>query len=108
MEMTRNLSIFLLLFSTSSAFLQSGVKDIPEVQGREWTSARDHTSVIRISPECPAGHAISLFLKSESASFSWTPDTRYGKELLYQAIQPHRVHLYKYELQVDGKFTGDP
>jgi hypothetical protein len=76
------------------------VSDIPEVRGREWTSVRDHTSVIKISPECPVGHQLRLILKSESASFSWTPDVRYGKELLYQAIQLHRVHLYRYELTV--------
>jgi hypothetical protein len=78
-------------------------KDIPEARGREWTSARDHTSVIRISRECPVGHELKLFLKSESASFAWTPDARYGKELLYQAIQLHRVHVYRYHLVV-GKF----
>lgn len=76
------------------------VGDIPEIRGREWTSVRDHTSVIRISPDCPAGHKIKLFLKSESASFSWTPDARYGKELLRQAIQLHRVHLNQLEMTV--------
>jgi hypothetical protein len=78
------------------------VKDIPEVRGREWTSVRDHTSVIHISTDCPAGHEIRLFLRSESASFSWTPDARYGKELLHQAIQRHRVHLDSVRLVVGG------
>ncbi|MGW8181298.1 MAG: hypothetical protein ACWGQW_21415, partial [bacterium] len=81
----------------------SVVKDIPEVRGREWTSVRDHTSVIRISPECPVGHKPMLFLKSESASFSWTPDARYGKELLYQAIQLHRVHVNRLDLKVGAR-----
>lgn len=75
-------------------------RDIPEVRGREWTSVRDHTSVFRISPDCPVGHELKLFLRSESASFHWTPDARYGKELLYQAIQLHRVHVYRYDLVV--------
>ena len=76
------------------------VQDIPEVRGREWTSVRDHTSVVRISPNCPAGHKAKLFLRSESASFTWTPDARYGKELLYQAIQLHRVHMNQFDLVV--------
>jgi hypothetical protein len=76
------------------------VQDIPEVRGREWTSVRDHTSVIRISPECPLGHELKLFVRSESASFAWTPDARYGKELLYQAIQLHRVHVNRLDLVV--------
>jgi hypothetical protein len=76
------------------------VQDIPEVRGREWTSVRDHTSAIRISPDCPIGHKPVLFLKSESASFHWTPDARYGEELLYQAIQLHRVHVNRLDLTV--------
>ena len=76
------------------------VQDIPETRGREWTSVRDHTSVISISPECPIGHKPVLFLKSESASFHWTPDARYGEKLLYQAIQLHRVHVNRLELMV--------
>jgi predicted alpha/beta superfamily hydrolase len=78
------------------------VGDIPEVRGREWTSVRDHTSVIRISPECPVGHEAKLFLRSESASFFWTPDARYGNELLYQAIQLHRGHVNSLRLVVGG------
>jgi hypothetical protein len=79
------------------------VRDIPEVRGREWTSVRDHTSVIRIEPECPAGHEVRLFLRSESASFAWTPDARYGKELLYQAIQLHRVHVNSLRLVIGNR-----
>jgi hypothetical protein len=81
----------------------SVVKNIPETREREWTSVRDHTSVIRISPDCPPGHELKLFLKSESASFTWTPDARYGKELLYQAIQLHRVHFNRLKLTVVGR-----
>ncbi len=78
-------------------------EDVAEKKGREFTSVRDHTSVIRISPDCPAGHKIRLFLKNESYSFVWTPDMRYGKEPLYQATQRYRDHFHQYELVVGGE-----
>ena len=74
--------------------------DIAEQKELEWTSVKDHTNRFRISPDCPKGHKIELVLKNESYSYFWQPDYRYGKELLYQAVQLHRNHLHRYILTV--------
>ena len=74
--------------------------DLGEPKGREWTSVQNHTSRFRISPQCPRGHEMRLVLESESYSFHWLPDTRFGKELLYQARQLHRNQLHGFTLTV--------
>jgi len=48
----------------------------------------------------PPGAAIPLLLDNESWSFSFEPDMRYGKELLYQAFQLHAHHLHRLTLTV--------
>jgi len=74
--------------------------DIAEQKELEWTSVKDHTSSLRISPDCPAGRRIELILKNESYSYHWKPDHRYGKQLLLQAFQFHRDHIQRYTLTV--------
>ena len=76
------------------------IADIEEEKQREWTSAMERTSVIRLSPDTPHGTRIPLLLDNESWSFTWTPDVRYGVEKLYQAFQLHTHHLHRYELVV--------
>jgi hypothetical protein len=41
-----------------------------------------------------------LLLSSESWSFHYTPDVRYGPLPLYQAFQLHTRHLHKHQLRV--------
>ncbi len=77
-------------------------EDLAEQKELEWTGVRDHTSLIRISPNCPLGRRLELVLKNESFSYVWKPDQRYGRELLYQAIQMHRDHLSRCALTVGG------
>ncbi len=74
--------------------------DLGEPKGLEWTSVLDHTSRFRISLQCPQGHRIQMIVKSESYSFHWQPDMRFGKELLYQAKQLHRDQLHTFTLTV--------
>ena len=71
-----------------------------ETKQREWTGARELTSVIRLEPAVPPGAVIPLLLSNESWSFRYTPDARYGTELLYQAFQQHTDHLHAFELRV--------
>lgn len=74
-----------------------------EQKQREWTSANELTSMIRLSPRTPAAAVIPLVLSSESWSFHYTPDVRYGVEQLYQAYQLHRGHVHRLELKVAEK-----
>jgi pimeloyl-ACP methyl ester carboxylesterase len=67
---------------------------------REWTSAMDRASVVRLSEGVGAGTTIPVLLDSESWSFHYTPDVRYGAERLSQAIQLHSNHLHKFEIEV--------
>jgi cephalosporin-C deacetylase-like acetyl esterase/enterochelin esterase-like enzyme len=78
----------------------SEVADIEEQKQREWTSAKERTSVLRLAATAPAGTRIPLLLDNESWSFRFTPDVRYGREPLYQAFQLHRHHLHRFELMV--------
>ncbi|MBW7996374.1 MAG: esterase family protein [Candidatus Glassbacteria bacterium] len=75
-------------------------QDIAEQKGLEWTSVKDHTSAIMISPGCPGGREIELFLESESYSYLWKPDYRFGEQLLYQAFQFHRDDVGRYGLKI--------
>ena len=74
--------------------------DIQEQKQLEWTSAMERTSVIRLAPGAPKGVSIPLLLDNESWSYHFTPDVRYGAELLYQAFQLHRRHLHRATLTV--------
>jgi hypothetical protein len=74
------------------------VADLAEQKQLEWTSAKERTSVIRLSGEAPAGTVIPLILDNESWSFTFTPDVRYGALPLYQAFQLHQRHLHRLEI----------
>ena len=76
------------------------IGDIQEDKQREWTGARERTSLVRLSPETPSGTDIQVLLDNESWSFHYTPDVRYGAQPLYQAFQLHTHHLHRYELIV--------
>jgi hypothetical protein len=81
------------------------VADIQEQKQLEWTSAKERTSLIRLSATATPGTRIPLLLDNETWSYTWTPDVRYGTERLYQAFQLHRRQLHRYEIQValDGQ-----
>jgi len=74
--------------------------DLQDGKQREWTGARERTTLLRLSPKTPRGETLSLLLDNESWSFRYTPDVRYGAEPLYQAFQLHSRHLHSYELKV--------
>ena len=74
------------------------VQDIQEQKQREWTGAKDRTSVVRMLKTTPVGSVMPLILDNESWSFHYTPDVRYGAELLYQAFQRHKHHLHEIEI----------
>ena len=76
------------------------VDDLEEQKQLEWTSAKERTSVVRLSPGTPPGTSIPLTLDNESWSFWWTPDVRYGVEPLYQAFQLHEHHLHRFAISV--------
>ncbi|NWG14754.1 MAG: hypothetical protein HXY20_14610 [Acidobacteria bacterium] len=76
------------------------IADIEEEKQREWTGARERSSLVRLTPGAPSGTRIPLMLSNESWSFHYTPDVRYGREPLYQAFQLHTRHLHRYSLQV--------
>jgi hypothetical protein len=75
------------------------IEDIEEQKQLEWTGAKERTSLVRLSPETPAGAAISVILDNESWSYHYTPDVRYGEEKLYQAFQLHTRHLHRFEFR---------
>ena len=75
-------------------------QDIAESKELEWTSVKDHTSAVEIAGSCPAGKNIELFVESESYSYVWKPDYRYGEQLLYQAFQFHRDCIQRYALKI--------
>jgi hypothetical protein len=74
------------------------VQDIQEQKQREWTGAKDRTSLVRMLKNTPGGSVMPLILDNESWSFYYTPDVRYGSEPLYQAFQRHKHHLHEIEL----------
>jgi pimeloyl-ACP methyl ester carboxylesterase len=78
------------------------IADLAEPKQREWTGAKERTSVIRLSKDAPAGAAIPLVLGNESWSFHFTPDARYGVEKLYQAFQRHTRHVHRLDLTAPG------
>jgi pimeloyl-ACP methyl ester carboxylesterase len=76
------------------------VEDLEEQKQLEWTSAKERTSVVRLSTDTPPGTTVPVVLDNESWSFWWTPDVRYGVEPLYQAFQFHGHHLHRYEIAI--------
>lgn len=86
---------------TASPWLEE-MADIEEQKQREWTGAKERTSLVRLSPRTPPGTVIPLALSNESWSFHFTPDVRYGAEVLYQAFQLHRFHVHRYDIAVGG------
>lgn len=84
--------------SASPALVEAA--DLQEEKQREWTGAQERTSLIEWGADASRGTEVPLVLDSESVSFFFTPDVRYGDEKLYQAIQLHRRHLNKIELRV--------
>jgi predicted alpha/beta superfamily hydrolase len=74
--------------------------DLAEEKQREWTGAKERTSLVRLSGDASRGTRIPLLLSNESWSFHFTPDVRYGPEPLYQAFQLHTRHLHRHELIV--------
>jgi hypothetical protein len=73
---------------------------IEEEKQREWTGARERSSLIYLSENAPPGVTIPVLLENESWSFHFTPDVRYGREKLYQAFQLHTPHLHRYAAKV--------
>ncbi len=71
------------------------VARMEEQKQLEWTSAKERTSIVRLSPDAARGTTIPLLLDNESWSYYSTPDVRYGKEPLYQAFQLHKHHLHR-------------
>ena len=67
--------------------------DLQEQKGLE------RTSLVRLSPATRAGTAIPLVLSTESWSYHFTPDVRYGKEPLYQAFQLHARQINRFVLR---------
>src|SRR5262249_22726478 len=74
--------------------------DLEEQKQLEWTSGKERTSVIRLSPATPHRTVIPLLLDNESWSYHYTPDVRYGNEYLNHAFQLHTHHLHRWELKV--------
>jgi pimeloyl-ACP methyl ester carboxylesterase len=87
---------------TDSPWLEE-VERLEEQKQREWTGAKELTSVVRLSLQTPPGTMIPLVLSNESWSFHFTPDVRYGTEPLYQAFQLHRSHVHRMDLKVPPK-----
>jgi hypothetical protein len=77
--------------------------DLEEQKQREWTGAKERTSVVRLSPRTPPGASVTAVLSNESWSFHFTPDVRYGKEPLYQAYQLHRRHVHRFAFTTGGR-----
>ena len=76
------------------------IGDLQNSKQREWTSAMERTSLIRLSSKTPRGTKIPVLLDNESWSFHYTPDVRYGTEKLYQAFQLHTHHVHRFEISV--------
>ncbi|HYO80343.1 MAG TPA: alpha/beta hydrolase-fold protein [Bryobacteraceae bacterium] len=73
------------------------VADLEEQKQREWTGAKERTSVVRLRDG--AASDASVLLENESWSYHYTPDVRYGTERLYQAFQLHTRHLHRLDIK---------
>lgn len=89
------------VFSESPLIAESD--RIEEEKEREFTGAKDLTSVIRLSSTATAGAGIPVMLRTETWSFDFTPDVRYGAEPLYQAIQLHQGHVFKATIKAGAR-----
>lgn len=76
---------------------------IEEEKEREFTGAKDLTSVVRLKPSTPPGAVVPVMLRVETWSFHFTPDVRYGAAPLYQAFQLHQGHVFRTQFQSGGK-----
>ncbi len=76
------------------------VRLLEEEKQREWTGARSRASVVRMSVRAPSGGVVPAVLESESWSFAFTPEVRYGREPLYQAFQRHADHLHAFSFRL--------
>ena len=74
------------------------VDDLQEQKQLEWTGAKNRTSVVKLAAGVPAGTQIPVVLDTESWSYTFTPDVRYGKERLYQAYQLHTHFAHTFDL----------
>jgi hypothetical protein len=66
---------------------------IQEQKQLESISAMNRTTLIELAGNTPKDAA--MILDCESWSYHFTPDVRYGGELLYQAFQYHKYHLFR-------------
>ncbi|MBL0161077.1 MAG: hypothetical protein IPP47_28935 [Bryobacterales bacterium] len=87
----------------SSSPMLEEIERLEEQKQREWTGAKELTSVVRLDVKTPPGTVIPVVLWNESWSFHFTPDVRYGAEPLYQAYQLHRGHAHKFEWKVPSR-----
>jgi len=92
---------------TDSRWIEE-VKDLQEPKEREWTGAMLRSSVVRLARDVPPGTHVPLVLDSETWSFRFTPDVRYGRERLYQAFQFHRHHVHGYTIDVPAHREPSP
>ncbi len=76
---------------------------IEEEKEREFTGARDLTSLVRLSPGAPPEASLPVLLRAETFSFHYTPDVRFGPEPLYQAFQLHQGHVFRADLRGGGR-----
>jgi predicted alpha/beta superfamily hydrolase len=72
--------------------------EIRETRQREWMGATNRSSVIRLAADGGAGEEIPVLLDTESWTFHFTPDVRYGREKLLQGYQLHQHHLHRWTL----------
>ncbi len=84
------------------------IADIQEEKQREWTGAQNRTSLVALASTVPHTAEIPVVLDCESWSFHYTPDVRYGKQLLYQAFQLHRHHLFQWIWKADRNIVTTP
>ncbi len=80
----------------SESPLLTEVADIQEEKQREWTGAQNRTSLVALASDVPRGAKVPVILDCESYSFRFTPNVRYGRELLYQAFQFHKHHVFSW------------
>jgi hypothetical protein len=74
------------------------IERIEEIKEREFTGAKDLTSLIRLANGAPPAAPLPAVLRTETWSFHYTPDVRFGPERLYQAFQLHQGHVFKADL----------
>lgn len=79
------------------------IERIEELKEREFTGAKDLTSVIRLSTDAPPAAPLPASLRTETWSFDYTPDVRFGAERLYQAFQFHQGHVFQVDFNRGGK-----